>query len=63
MENAKLTEKELSALEDTLTSEQLMVKKYQTYAMLSTDPQIKTQCEQIAKQHQAHFDRLIGYLN
>jgi len=60
---AKLTEKELSALEDTLTSEQLMVKKYETYAMLSSDPQIRTQCEQIAKQHQSHFDRLMGYLN
>ncbi len=60
---ANLTEKELSALEDELAAEQLLVKKYQTYAMLCTDPQLKTQCEKIAGQHQKHFDRLMGFLN
>ena len=50
-----LTAKELGALEDQLSAGKLMIKKY-------TDPQIKTQCEQIAGRHQNHFDRLMGYL-
>ena len=60
---ANLTSKELSALEDELGAEQLLIKKYKTYDMLSTDPQIKTQCEQIAGRHQNHFDRLLSFLN
>lgn len=60
---ANLTEKELSLLEDSLSAEQLLIKKYQTYAMLCSDPQLKTQCEQIAAKHQKHFDKLMGFLN
>ena len=60
---ADLTTKELSALEDELSAEQLLIKKYKTYAALATDPQIKTQCEQIAGRHQNHFNRLMGFLN
>ena len=43
-----LTAKELGALEDQLSAEQLLIKKYKYYAALATDPQINTQCEQIA---------------
>ena len=57
-----LTEKELKALEDELGTEQLLVKKYRSYAMLCCDQQLQTQCEQIATQHQNHFDRLMGFL-
>lgn len=60
---ANLTEKELSAIEDQLAGEQLLVKKYQLYAQTSTDPQIKMKCEQIAAKHQNHFDRLLNQLN
>ena len=56
-----LTAKELSSLEDQLSAEQLLVKKY--YAVLSSDPQLKTQYEQIAGQHQNHYDRLLAFLN
>ncbi len=42
---AQLTSKELSALEDALNAERLLIKKYKTYVLLSTDPQIKTQYE------------------
>ena len=51
-----LTAKELSSLEDQLSAEQLLVKKYKSYAVLSSDPQLKTQYEQIA-------DRLLAFLN
>lgn len=53
---ANLTSKELSALEDELGAELLLVKKYKSYASLTADPQIKTQYEQIAGKHQNHFD-------
>ena len=38
---AELTSKELSAIEDQLSVEQLLIKKYQMYSQTSTDPQIK----------------------
>ena len=60
---ANLTSKELSSLEDQLGAELLLVKKYKSYASLTSDPQIKTQSEQIAGKHQNHFDRLMGFLN
>ena len=60
---ANLTTKELSAIEDQLSIEQTLVKKYQLYAQGSTDPQLKAKCEQIAAKHQTHFDRLISQLN
>ena len=60
---ANLTSKELSSLEDQLGAELLLVKKYKSYASLTSDPQIKTQYEQIAGKQQTHFDRLMGFLN
>ena len=56
---ANLTSKELSAIEDQLGQEQLLVKKYKLYAQTATDPQIKTKCEQVAAKHQEHFDKLL----
>ncbi|MCI8553908.1 MAG: spore coat protein [Clostridiales bacterium] len=60
---ANLTSRELGALEDVLDAELLLVKKYKSYAALSTDPQLRTQYEQLAGKHQNHFDRLMGFLN
>ncbi len=57
-----LTGRELTAIEDQLAAEQLLVKKYQIYSQSSTDPQIKMKCEQIAAKHQNHFDRLLKQL-
>ena len=60
---ANLTTEELRAITDQLKAEQLLVKKFKSYALMSTDAQIKTQCVQIAGKHQHHFDRLLSYLN
>ncbi len=60
---ANLTSKELSAIEDQLNCEQMLIKKFKAYAQIATDPQIKTTCEQIASQHRQHFDTLMGHLN
>lgn len=59
---ANLTAKELTALEDQLNYEQMLVKKYKGYAQTATDPAIKNCCEQIANQHKQHFDTLMGHL-
>lgn len=58
-----LSAKELTAIDDQLTLEQNLVKKYKMYAVSTSDPQIKTKCEQIAAKHQNHYDRLLGHLN
>lgn len=57
-----LTAKELSAIEDQLTGEHLLVKKFQSFAAQSCDPQIKSKCEQIAAVHQKHYDRILSHL-
>ncbi len=59
---ANLTSKELSAIEDQLNCEQMLIKKYKAYAQAVSDPQIKTTCEQIAAQHKQHYDTLMGHL-
>ncbi len=59
---ANLTSKELSAIEDQLNQEQILIKKFKAYSQTATDPQIKNQCEQIANQHKQHFNTLMGYL-
>ena len=60
---ANLTSKELSALEDQLNYEQVLVKKYHTVAGSCSDPQLRTKCEQVASRHQDHFNRLMSHLN
>lgn len=60
---ANLTSKELSAIEDQLNHEQIMVKKFKMYSQACTDPQLKQKCEQISAAHQAHFNKLLSQLN
>ena len=58
-----LTTKELSAIEDQLNYEQILVKKYHSFASQCSDPQLKTKCEQVATRHQDHFNRLMSHLS
>ena len=60
---ATLTAKELGFLEDQLTMEQLLVKKFKNIAAQTDDPQIKSKCEQIAAKHSEHYSRMMSYLN
>ena len=60
---ANLTSKELMTLEDQLSSEQLLVAKYHSTASQTSDPVLKSKCEQIASKHQEHYKRLLSYLN
>ncbi len=57
-----MTSKELSAIEDQLNYEQLLVKKFKGYAAMCQDAQLKTTCEQIAAQHKNHYDTILNHL-
>ena len=59
---ASLTCKELTALEDTLGSEQNLVKKFQALASLCTDEKIRQDLEGMASMHQQHVNTLITFL-
>nr|WP_319488158.1 spore coat protein [uncultured Caproiciproducens sp.] len=58
-----LTEKELSAIEDQLSGEKLLVTKFKAYSQMCSDSEIKQKCDTIASQHQAHYDKLLSFLN
>jgi rubrerythrin len=60
---ANLSTKELDGIKDQLGQEQLLIKKYKTYSQGCSDPQIKSTCEQIASQHQSHYNTLLNMLN
>lgn len=57
-----ISSKELSAIEDQLSLEQLMIKKYRQAAAIAADPQIKSKLESIAVKHQNHFNTLYKHL-
>jgi rubrerythrin len=59
---ANLTSKELTAIEDTLSMEQNVIKKYTMYASQASDSAIKQQCKEITKRHQDHVNTLMGHL-
>ena len=58
----QLTGKELSALQDLLTDEELLVKKFKMLASQAEDCEIKERYETISKQHQNHYNALYAYL-
>lgn len=59
---ANLTEKELTAIDEQLAQEQLLIKKFKSYSTQATDPALKTKCDQIANQHQCHYNTLMNNL-
>lgn len=60
---ANLSTKELSSIEDLLTQEQSLIKKYSSYSQTCTDPRLKNECQQIAQKHQNHYNSLLTMLN
>ena len=58
-----ISPKELSSINDQLSFEQLLIKKYKLYAGICKDQQMKIQYEQIAAEHQNHYRRLLNLLN
>ncbi len=60
---ANLTEKELSAINDLLSSEELEVKKFRMLASGTNDQCIKDKFNDIANKHQNHFNMIYNQLN
>lgn len=60
---SNLTSKELTGIEEQLSQEEVLVKKFKMYAQMSTDPQLQTKCQQIAAKHQNHYTKLLNQLN
>lgn len=59
---AQLSEKELSFINDSLSEEELLVKKYHMLAQQAQDTEIKKKMEQISQRHQGHFNDLFSLL-
>jgi hypothetical protein len=59
---ANLTIKELAALQDQISSEQTLVKKYQAMGFISSDPKLQQQYNDYAQKHQQHYDALMTFL-
>ena len=58
----QLSEKELSVLQDLLSDEELLVKKFQMLAKQAEDTEVKQKFESISTQHQGHFNALYAHL-
>ena len=59
---AQITSKELVGISDLLAIEKNMIAKYMQDARETTDANLKNSYEQIAMQHQRHYDELLSNL-
>ena len=57
-----LTTKELTAIEEQLGQEQILIQKFKMYAGMTQDQQLKAYCEQIASKHEIHKNKLLNLL-
>lgn len=58
-----LSEKELSAMQDILCEEELLVKKFKMLSEHCQDAAVKQQMMDISNKHQGHFNAIYSYLN
>ena len=56
-----ITSKELSWIEDQLTLEQLLIKKYRSVAENATDAAIAGKMASIAQRHEQHYNTLLKH--
>lgn len=59
---ANLTSKELTALEEQISGEQILVKKYESMASLCNDTKLQQDLNNFASKHRAHYNTLISFL-
>ena len=59
---SNLSEKELSAINDSLSEEELLVKKFQMLAAQTEDTEAKAKFQEISNRHQSHFNQLYSLL-
>ncbi len=58
----QLSEKELSSINDLLSEEELLTKKFKMLAEQATDTELKDKFTDISKRHQQHFNSLYKLL-
>ena len=59
---AQISEKELGTINDLISEEGLLVKKFQMLAQQTEDTEIKQKYEGISNQHQGHLNALYVHL-
>lgn len=59
---AQISEKELGTINDLISEEGLLVKKFQMLAEQTQDSEIKQKYERISNQHQGHLNALYAHL-
>lgn len=60
---SSLSAKELSAIQDLLSDEQLLTKKFQMLSEHTQDSEIKKEYLQISAKHQEHYNRILEKLS
>lgn len=58
-----LPQKEYTSIADRLHTEEMLIKKYKMFSSICNDQQLKIKCEQVAAEHQNHYNTLIKLLN
>lgn len=59
----ELTAKELTALNELLSEEELLIKKFKMLAEHTQDAQLKQEFIEISNKHQGHFNSLYSQLS
>ena len=59
---ANLTSKELTALEEQINGEQMLVKKFESMAGMCNDAKLQQDLNSFAAKHRAHYNTLISFL-
>ena len=59
---ATISEKELGTINELISEEGLLVKKFQMLAKQTEDAEIKQKYERISDQHQGHLNALYAHL-
>jgi len=61
--NSKIDEPNLKILQEQLSFESMMYKKYNHYAASCNDAQLKSICHKGAQRHKENYINLLNYLN
>ncbi len=60
---SQISEKELSALNDLPTEEELLIRKFQMLAEHTDDQEISAKFTEISNKHQGHYNSLFAQLS
>ena len=60
---AQLSEKELASIQELLSDEDLLVKKFKMLAEHATDENVKSKMLEISAKHQHHLNELYSHLS